>query len=245
MINLDPAADDFKYPVSGDVRDLISLSEVMKEMDLGPNGALLYSMEYLEDNLENWLSMTLEGYDDGDCVIFDCPGQIELYSHHSTFRAIADQLQAWSWHVITVYILDAQFVTDGAKYIAGCLQCQAAMMNLELPHINILSKVDLVEDKATLEPFITPDAHLLSSALHNSMETRYHGLNNLISSLLEEYSLVTFHPLDVSDENSLVKVLYTIDSGLQYGEDADVNTSREAITEKVPIDDGNAPLSPE
>ena len=126
MINLDPAADDFKYPVSGDVRDLISLSEVMEEMDLGPNGALLYSMEYLEDNLENWLSMTLEGYDDGDCVIFDCPGQIELYSHHSTFRAIADQLQAWSWHVITVYILDAQFVTDGAKYIAGCLQCQAA-----------------------------------------------------------------------------------------------------------------------
>ena len=66
MINLDPAADDFKYPVSGDVRDLISLSEVMEEMDLGPNGALLYSMEYLEDNLENWLSMTLEGYDDGD-----------------------------------------------------------------------------------------------------------------------------------------------------------------------------------
>ena len=245
MINLDPAADDFKYPVSGDVRDLISLSEVMEEMDLGPNGALLYSMEYLQDNLENWLSMTLEGYDDGDCVIFDCPGQIELYSHHSTFRAIADQLQAWSWHVITVYILDAQFVTDGAKYIAGCLQCQAAMMNLELPHINILSKVDLVEDMATLEPFITPDAHLLSSALHNSMETRYHGLNNLISSLLEEYSLVTFHPLDVSDENSLVKVLYTIDSGLQYGEDADVNTSREAITEKVPSDDVNAPLSPE
>ena len=47
MINLDPAADDFKYPVSGDVRDLISLSEVMEEMDLGPNGALLYSMEYL------------------------------------------------------------------------------------------------------------------------------------------------------------------------------------------------------
>jgi hypothetical protein len=119
------------------------------------------------------------------------------------------------------------------------------MMNLELPHINILSKVDLVEDKATLAPFITPDAHLLSSALHNSMETRYHGLNNLISSLLEEYSLVTFHPLDVSDENSLVKVLYTIDSGLQYGEDADVNTSREAITEKVPSDDVNAPLSPE
>jgi len=90
-------------------------------MNLGPNGALLYCMEYLEDNLEDWLSMIFEGYVDDDCVIFDCPGQIELYSHHSTFCSIADRLQAWSWHVVTLYILDAQFISDGAKYIAGCL----------------------------------------------------------------------------------------------------------------------------
>lgn len=34
----DPAADEFKYPVAIDVRDLISLSDAMEEMELGPNG---------------------------------------------------------------------------------------------------------------------------------------------------------------------------------------------------------------
>lgn len=243
MINLDPAADDFNYPVSGDVRTLICLPDVMEEMNLGPNGALLYCMEYLEDNLEDWLSITLEGYADDDCVIFDCPGQIELYSHHSTFCSIADRLQAWSWHVVALYILDAQFITDGAKYIAGCLQCQAAMMNLELPHLNILSKVDLVDDKLTLEPYLTPDVHFLSRKLDASMDMRHHKLNNMMSSLLDEYSLVNFHPLDLTDENSLLNVLYAIDSCLQYGEDADVKTSRETSSVVVSFDNHSALLS--
>lgn len=34
----DPAAEEFKYPVSIDVRDLITLDDVMQELDLGPNG---------------------------------------------------------------------------------------------------------------------------------------------------------------------------------------------------------------
>ena len=34
----DPAAEEFKYPVAIDVRDLISLSDAMEEMELGPNG---------------------------------------------------------------------------------------------------------------------------------------------------------------------------------------------------------------
>ena len=45
-----------------DVRDLISLEEVMKELGLGPNGGLLYCMEYLEENLDEWLSEALEVY---------------------------------------------------------------------------------------------------------------------------------------------------------------------------------------
>lgn len=34
----DPAAEQFAYPVSFDVRDLITLEDVMTEMELGPNG---------------------------------------------------------------------------------------------------------------------------------------------------------------------------------------------------------------
>lgn len=34
----DPAAEAFNYPVSIDIRDLISLEDVMTELELGPNG---------------------------------------------------------------------------------------------------------------------------------------------------------------------------------------------------------------
>jgi hypothetical protein len=39
--------------------------------------------------------------------------------------------------------------------------------------------------------------------------------------------MVSFHPLDISDEDSLAYVLYTVDTAVQYGEDADVRASRD------------------
>jgi len=46
-----------------------------------------------------------------------------------------------------VYCLDSQFVTDTPKFIAGCLQVLAAMAQLEAPHVSVLTKVDLIQDK--------------------------------------------------------------------------------------------------
>ncbi len=51
-INLDPAAEDFTYEPDLDIKDLISLEDVMEEMGLGPNGGLIYCFEYDIDTLE-------------------------------------------------------------------------------------------------------------------------------------------------------------------------------------------------
>ena len=227
VVNLDPAADHFAYPVSADIRELISLEDVMEELNLGPNGALLYCMEYFEDSLDDWLSEALEGFGEDDCVIFDCPGQIELYSHHFAFRSFVDQMQVWGWRLVAVYMLDAQFITDGAKFIAGCMQCQAAMMNLELPHVNLMSKVDLVDEKGVLEPLLGHGHDVLAGEWHDRLLPKFRPLNEQIARLLEDYSMVSFHPLDISDEDSLAYVLYTVDTAVQYGEDADVRASRD------------------
>lgn len=47
IVNLDPAAEYFEYPVTADIRDLIQLDDVMDDENLhfGPNGGLLYCME--------------------------------------------------------------------------------------------------------------------------------------------------------------------------------------------------------
>eukprot|EP00953_Heterococcus_sp_UTEX-ZZ885_P014262 8097-Heterococcus_DN1.PRE.2 len=77
VVNLDPAAEAFEYEVAFDVRDLITLSDVMEELELGPNGGLVYCMEYLLDNVD-WLKDELDNYDDDEYIIFDCPGQTTL-----------------------------------------------------------------------------------------------------------------------------------------------------------------------
>lgn len=44
-----------------------------------------------------------------------------------------------------------QFMTDVPKYISGCMASLSAMIQLELPHVNILSKMDLVTNKKDIE----------------------------------------------------------------------------------------------
>ncbi|XLU75476.1 hypothetical protein S245_034529, partial [Arachis hypogaea] len=44
IVNLDPAAENFEYPVAMDIRELISLDDVMEEVGLSPNGSPIYSM---------------------------------------------------------------------------------------------------------------------------------------------------------------------------------------------------------
>ncbi|KAJ9513782.1 hypothetical protein QJQ45_015526 [Haematococcus lacustris] len=235
IVNLDPAAEHFAYPVSLDVRDLVTLEDVMEEMELGPNGGLLYCMEYLEDNLHEWLGEELQswqGYGDDDYLMFDCPGQIELYSHLSIFKTFVDFLRNDGWSVCAVYCLDAHFVTDVSKFIAGALQALSAMVKLELPHVNILTKMDICESKAggrmsgiwcaEIEDFLFPEPRLLLDRLSTTTGPRFAALNSAVGALLDEFSLVSFVPLDVTDEDSIAEVLYNIDTAIQYGEDAEV-----------------------
>lgn len=58
VVNLDPANDHTSYPCALDVRDLVSLEEIMAEEKLGPNGGVLYALEELENNIE-WLEQGL------------------------------------------------------------------------------------------------------------------------------------------------------------------------------------------
>lgn len=43
---------------------------------------------------DSYHSSSLQGYGEEDYLIFDCPGQIELYSHVSAFKSLVDWLKA-------------------------------------------------------------------------------------------------------------------------------------------------------
>lgn len=45
VMNLDPAAEYFKYRCDIDIRELVTLEDVMDELELGPNGGLVAALE--------------------------------------------------------------------------------------------------------------------------------------------------------------------------------------------------------
>lgn len=221
-MNLDPAAENFDYPVAMDIRELISLDDVMEELELGPNGGLMYCMETLQENLDDWLEEELDNYLDDDYLVFDCPGQIELFSHVPVLRNFVDHLKRKNFNVCAVYLLDSQFITDVTKYISGCMASLSAMVQLELPHINILSKMDLVTNKRDIEEYLNPEAEFLLSELNQHMAPQFAKLNKALAGLVDDFNMVNFVPLDLRKESSIQYVLSYIDNCIQYGEDADV-----------------------
>uniref|UniRef100_A0ACD5VY27 Uncharacterized protein n=1 Tax=Avena sativa TaxID=4498 RepID=A0ACD5VY27_AVESA len=59
VINLDPANDALPYECVINIEHLIKLSDAMSEHSLGPNGGLVYCMDYLEKNID-WLEEKLK-----------------------------------------------------------------------------------------------------------------------------------------------------------------------------------------
>lgn len=102
VVNLDPANDALPYKAVVDVSELIRVEDVMAKLKLGPNGALMYCMEFLATNVE-WLKSRLAELKDA-YLLFDCPGQVELYTHHPAVRNIVNALQRMEYRVCTLYV---------------------------------------------------------------------------------------------------------------------------------------------
>lgn len=63
----------------------------------------------------DWLEEELGGYDE-DYLIIDCPGQIELYTHHPFLPTLARNLQRMGIRTCAVYLIDSQFMEDRYKF---------------------------------------------------------------------------------------------------------------------------------
>jgi GTPase SAR1 family protein len=100
-------------------------------------------IRFLLNNID-WLEEEIGTYDD-DYLIIDCPGQIELYTHFPIMRRLCEQLSRWNLNVCGVYCLESQFIEDKSKYFSGVLSAMSAMVNLEIPHINVMTKMDLIQ----------------------------------------------------------------------------------------------------
>lgn len=242
VVNLDPANDDTPYTCSINAEELITVKDAMEAHSLGPNGALMYCAEYLEANTD-WLiekirSVAKRNVEQGakaTYFIFDCAGQIELYSHHTSFRNILRRLEKeFESRLLCVNLIDACCCSEPSRFVSAVLVSLATMLNLELPHCNVLSKVDLLQSDSNLEMFteVTDLRYLLGLAQDGSDENeesqsalqakakqkkcKYARLNEAICSVIEDYSLVSFVPLNINDTASLVALAKYLDKINSY-----------------------------
>lgn len=220
IVNLDPAAEALEYEFTIDIRDLISLQDVMQELNLGPNGALVYCFEYLLNNLD-WLQEEIGDYND-EYLIFDCPGQIELYTHIPVLPRIIYFLKnQMNLNLCASYLLEAPFIVDTSKFFSGALSAMSAMILLELPHINILSKIDLVRNeysKKKLKRFLNPDPMLLIDESNSETNPKFHRLNKAIANLVDDFGMVQFLRLDSKEPESISTILSYLDDITQWAE---------------------------
>lgn len=210
----------------------------MEEMGLGPNGGLIYCFEFLLENLD-FLTEAIEPLTEEYLIVIDMPGQIELYTHIPILPALVKHLTktgALDVQLCAAYLLEATFVVDRAKFFSGTLSAMSAMIMLEIPHVNILSKMDLVKgqvSKRELKRFLDPDTSLLDEGPNSELDDgmgevgdtealmggkSFQRLNKAVAGLIDSFSMVSYLRLDVQDEDSVGAILSYVDDAIQYHE---------------------------
>eukprot|EP00811_Abedinium_folium_P001665 NODE_11527_length_1281_cov_3.122184.p1 GENE.NODE_11527_length_1281_cov_3.122184~~NODE_11527_length_1281_cov_3.122184.p1 ORF type:complete len:321 (-),score=121.73 NODE_11527_length_1281_cov_3.122184:206-1168(-) len=224
IVNLDPANDELPYDCAINIRELVNVEDVMTELDLGPNGALVYAMEYIEVNLD-WLVLRLRQHAADKALpyfVFDCPGQIELYTHHEVMTQITQQLtKALDFRLCAVHLVDSTLCVDAFRFISATLVALSAMIQLELPHVNVLSKMDMLVEHQDGLPFRmdyyagAADLTQLLRTLHTTehpMSVQFKEFNSLMAEVIDDFGLVSFEPLDIQDKEHALRVLARCDA---------------------------------
>lgn len=254
LINLDPAAEDAyldekegvkeKFGPSKDIRDLICVDDVMEELQYGPNGGLMFCLEHLLENSE-WLTEDLGVYQD-EFLIIDCPGQIELYTHSPIMQRIVRIFQIAEYKPCAIYLMESLFMNDIGKFFAGCLTATSCMLQLGIPHLNVISKMDLIvnsenvdyDDSDDLEThplrrYLNPDPTLLEERLTDRTPPSFRRLNSAIVGLIDELDMVSFIPLNIKQEDSLDRLLMHIENATQYSEALEPKESKDDADEST------------
>ena len=157
IVNMDPGADTLPYDPDIDIREWISLDEVMQEYSLGPNGAQIVAADLMAVNIKKMMEV-LSTYRT-DYVLVDTPGQLELFafreSSNITVKAFGQQ------DSLLVYLSDPSLCRSPNGFISAMTLGALVQFRLQLPMINLLSKCDTLSDEdeqRMLDWYSVPDA---------------------------------------------------------------------------------------
>ena len=143
IVNLDPGAEFTPYEPDIDIRESISLAQIMSEFNLGPNGAQIVGADLILENTE-FIENSLKELDDY-YVIFDTPGQIELFSFRPGSPMLVEKLSHGK--AMLAFVTDAVLSASPSGFISQKMLYGSVMSRFFKPMLFILNKTDLISDE--------------------------------------------------------------------------------------------------
>lgn len=207
IVNLDPANELLPFHANFDVCKTITVSQVMHEYNLGPNGALRYIMDSLYESrneIKVSLNQVISNY---TFVLFDLPGQVELYTHGDSVRLLLQFFQdTFKMVLVCVNLTDKHLCSTKDGLLGQSLMSTAMMLNLHVPFINFISKFDL-DVKLNFNPLNFSFEDFVSSGIPPRLHV-------LIVELLSGFDLVSYSLFSIYDETTVVEMIRLIDKSV-------------------------------
>jgi GTPase SAR1 family protein len=139
-VNLDPGVLNLSYTPDIDIRNYIDIRRIMREQELGPNGAMVLASDLIAEKAERF-GGEIEDLQ-SDVVIVDTPGQMELFAFRASGPYIAKELTKEPKAII--YLFDAVFSFNPLNYVSNMFLSAAVYNRFFFPQLHVLSKSDLL-----------------------------------------------------------------------------------------------------
>jgi GTPase SAR1 family protein len=143
-VNLDTAAEYIPYQPDFDIRMYIDAHRIAKELGLGPNGALVKSMEMLSENVD----IVTKAIDnaDADFILIDTPGQMEVFIFRDVALKLSQGLGKYGREFVAVFVLDGEVVKRYEDYAFVAIMCVALQARLGVDVVPVINKIDVAEN---------------------------------------------------------------------------------------------------
>ncbi|XP_023333118.1 GPN-loop GTPase 1 isoform X1 [Eurytemora carolleeae] len=152
VVNLDPACREVPYPANIDIRDTVNYKEVMKQYQLGPNGAIVTSLNLFATKFDQVLDLVEKRCKEKptEYVVFDTPGQIEVFTWSASGNIITEAL-ASRYPTVIVYVMDSARSTNPVTFMSNMLYACSILYKCKLPFIVTMNKIDIVSNNYAVE----------------------------------------------------------------------------------------------
>ncbi|CAG7835177.1 unnamed protein product [Allacma fusca] len=176
VVNLDPACNDPPYGVNIDIRDTINYKQIMHGNKLGPNGAIVTSLNLFSTKFDTVLEILKNRGKHCKYILIDTPGQIEVFMWSASGSIITEILAA-NFPTIMVYVTDLVGTQSPIAFMSNMTYACSVLYKTKLPLVLALNKCD-VQNADKIKSWIT-DFNSFHLELNN-----YKGQSvNLASSL--------------------------------------------------------------